>query len=65
MNNKDLKVLRGQIRQIVKEMLPEVLAMELIKAMEKKLGDDMNAALDRINEQQKQINSYVIRNSVK
>lgn len=65
MNTKELKVLRGQIRQIVKELLPEVLGAELIQALERKLSDELKQALERIDERQKSLQAYMVRSSVK
>lgn len=65
MNQKQIKLLRGQIRQAVKEVLPEVFATEVIKAMEKKLTGDMKIALDKIDERQKDLQSYFLRHNVK
>jgi hypothetical protein len=65
MNNKDLKQLRGQIRIIVKELLPEIVAIELIQALEKKLGEEMRARLDAIDDRQKSLQAYMVRQSPK
>lgn len=61
----DHKELRKQLRYVVREILAEVLTYELVGAIEKKLAARMDAALDKINERQKDISAYVVRNSAK
>lgn len=55
------KDLRKQLRNVVQEILPEVLTSELIAALKK----EINAYLDKIDERQKNISSYIVRNSTK
>lgn len=69
-----IKQIRGQIRQIVKDLLPEVLATEVGNALHKSLTaqlqkrmdeitNHMKRTLDTIDERSKDIQSYVVRNS--
>jgi len=53
------KDLRKQLRNLVKEELPEVLTVELVEAALAKI----NKRLDLIDERQKVIQSYLIRNT--
>lgn len=70
---KDTKVIRGQVRQITKEILPEVLTEQMVESLRKELTlrleqrlDDITkyikGRLDSIENQQKDIHSYMIRN---
>jgi len=52
-----IKELRGQVRQIVKELLPEVMASEATQQIEKKIME----RLDKIEKQQKNILGYLLR----
>lgn len=69
--SKQVKLLRGQVRQIVNEILPEVLAgamyAELAAAMQKQLKDveaQVKETLIRLDERSKDIQSYLIRQSM-
>lgn len=55
------KELRGQLRQIVKELLVD----ELVRAVEERLIKVMLARLDKIDERQKDLLGYVVRHSSK
>lgn len=57
------KELRGQLRQVVKEMAQELITKELVDTIEKKLRTEMNARLNLIDERQKQIQGYMVRQS--
>lgn len=64
-----IKMLRGQVRQIVKELLPEVFKEELTKAIQKEIEERLNrvdnhvkAAVAEMNERSKETQSYVVRN---
>ncbi len=48
MSDKNLKQLRGQIRQIVQEMLPTILAQELTAAIQKQLVEEVNRQMTNI-----------------
>lgn len=61
MNNKELKVLRGQIRQIVKELLPDVLTSEVLLAIEQRLSAQVKEKLEQIDERQKDLQAYMVR----
>lgn len=58
-----IKQFRGQIRQIVKEILPEVLTQELVSIMKKEMLQDIKACLDVIDERQKLFQGYMVRQS--
>jgi DNA topoisomerase IA len=55
----DVKVLRGQVRQIVKELLEE----ELIKAVEERLTKILEKRLALIDKKQKDIAGFMVRNN--
>lgn len=61
-NSKELKLLRGQIRQIVKEILPEVLSASLVEDVEKRLFGHLKEGLEKIDSRQKDLQAYMIRN---
>jgi len=63
MGDKQLKQIRGQLRQIVKELLPEVMAQEIQRNVEKQLTDLITERLNRLDEKQKEMFSYIIRMS--
>ena len=63
MNNKDLKLLRGQIRQIVKELLPEMVNKELMEQIQKAVTTQVSEGLNKINENQKNLQSYLMRST--
>lgn len=58
----DIKKLRGQIRQIVKELLPDVLSTELFIQLRDELNKKISERLDAVDKKQRDINSYVVRN---
>lgn len=58
--SKNAKLVRGQVRQIVKEELPAVLDQELAKAINAKLQMYIQAQLQNI---QKEVTSFLIRNA--
>lgn len=58
----NIKQLRGQVRQIVKELLPEVLSVELMAAIEAKLIQQIKDGLAKIDERQRELQSYMVRN---
>lgn len=67
----NIKMLRGQVRQIVKELLPEVFKEELTKAIQKEIEERLNrvdshvkAAVAEMNERSKETQNYVVRNLV-
>lgn len=68
MNGKNVKELRSQIRNIVKELLPEVLASEAIKAIDKaialKIKDiekQVKDTMSEINSRHKDTMGYLVR----
>lgn len=69
------KVIRGQLRQIVKEMMPELLVAELKAEMYKNIADSLQAqlitvekqvkdTLNKLDERSKDIQSYLVRQSM-
>lgn len=66
--SKELKAIRGQLRQIAKEMMPEVLASELLLKLQEeqkaRLNELAKMVVDRLNEmddRQKAVQSYIMR----
>lgn len=57
------KVLRQQIRQVVIDLLPEVLKKEIVSDVEIRLRKEIHSRLDEIDRRQKDLHSYLIRNS--
>ncbi len=55
------KVMRGQLRQVVKEMLPEILTTEMQIALAKQLEANLQKQLTDMAERQKDALSYLIR----
>ncbi len=73
MSEKNVKFLRGQVRQVVKELLPQVLNAEAIQSMNKdlisrvdtrlaSLTDMVKSTLDQIDQRSQDMQSYVVRN---
>jgi hypothetical protein len=52
--SKDAKLIRGQVRQIVKEILPAVLKDELLQAISKQLVANLTSKLTKIEENVKE-----------
>lgn len=46
----DAKLIRGQLRQIAKEILPDVLSQELKTELYKKIREEMTARINAIEE---------------
>lgn len=74
MSEKNVKFLRGQVRQVVQSLLPEVFNAETTKAMEKVLITRMDSrlsdltnkietALKTMDDRSKDIQQYVVRNT--
>jgi hypothetical protein len=61
---KELKLLRGQIRQICQEMLPSILTEELIRHGLAKLDAELKRRLNEIDNRQKDLRDYLVRNSI-
>lgn len=66
------KLIRGQVRQIVKELLPEILKAEITYAIRKEIGEqaklrlddiakEISARLDAVDERSKETQSYIVR----
>lgn len=64
MNTKELKQLRGQLRQVVKEMLPEILNMALAQHIHKDLATQLEKKLIAIDERQRDLQAYMVRASL-
>jgi hypothetical protein len=74
MSDGNVKQLRGQVRQAVKDIMPEVLTKELATDIHKALQEDLNKrlkaleetvkrTLDGINKQHADVMAYLIRNA--
>jgi len=72
-NQANIKALRGQVRQIVKELLPEVLHAEAVNRLNKDLTNKVDnrlegitklvkTTLDQLDQRSKDMQSYVVRN---
>lgn len=70
----DAKVLRGQLRQIAKELLPELLSSELGEKLNKDLSKQIQARLEvlvkdithtlqEIDQRSKDVQGYILRQS--
>lgn len=66
--SKEIKAIRGQLRQITKDLLPEVMAGELfVKLQEEQrarlteLARMVNERLDQIESRSKDVQSYIMR----
>lgn len=71
-NSSNLKDLRKQLRNVVAEMLPQVLTEELVKAMQKAMLDDVarrvgtiernvKDTMTEMNNRSKDTQSYLVR----
>jgi hypothetical protein len=67
-NDKNVKQLRGQIRQIVKEMYPEIITSEIFATLQTQTKERMDVlhrlvkeSLDRIDQRQKDVQSLLMR----
>lgn len=60
MNPKDL---RKQLRNIVQELLTEALIKEVMFEVEKRLMDVVKKRLDMLDERQKDMLGYIVRQS--
>ncbi len=69
---KDAKLIRGQVRQIVKEILPEVLKVEFAESIRKELTEQLRASMvpldadvrlsmDNLNKRYQELASYILR----
>lgn len=72
--SKDVKLIRGQVRQVVQEVLPGLLNEEALQALTKKLTDEINLrlrhiesnvrdTLEAVDKRSKDSLSYLIRNA--
>lgn len=57
------KDIRKQVRNVTQEILSDVLNNELVTAMEVRIMTYVKKRLDAIDERQKDIQAYMIRNS--
>lgn len=73
MNTKQVKVLRGQIRQIIQELLPSVIEREAFLDMHKTLSttidrrldnltDMVKAKLEQVDQRSKDMQAHVLKN---
>lgn len=65
----NIKVLRGQVRQVVKEILPEVMNNEQFDVLRKqiderisKLEKEVKDMMSEMNARHKDVMSYLVRN---
>ena len=68
MSAKNAKLIRGQLRDIIKEMLPQILTQEVVKGMMtsnaavmRVIESNVNKKLKEIEERQKNSLDYLIR----
>lgn len=70
----DAKVIRGQVRQVVKEVMPEILRAEITEQVRKELtakfdrrftelAKHLQATMDAIEQRSKDVQAYVVRQS--
>lgn len=57
------KMIRGQLRQIAKEILPELITSELLNAIRNELRQELLIKLNAIDERNKDIQAYIVRQS--
>lgn len=57
------KDIRKQIRNVAQEILPELLSQEAIVALEKRLVERVAEQLNRIEQNQKDMQSFVLRSA--
>lgn len=71
-NQRNVKQVRGQVRQIIKELLPEILGSEVINTIEQKLTKQATARLElitknvqdtmkQIDDRAKDVQAYLVR----
>lgn len=63
MGQNQVKDLRKQLRNVVKEILPELLQSEAVEAIYRLLREELGKRLDAIDERQKEIAGYMVRQS--
>lgn len=72
MSDKNFKEIRKQLRSVAKDMIPEVLTSEVMKAIHEQLAKDINtrmksledsvkAQMSEINERHKDTMSFLVR----
>lgn len=66
--SKELKQLRGQMRQIVKELFPEIMNEQLVAELKKDLSAQVDAisnytksTLEMIDKRNQDLNAYMVR----
>lgn len=73
--SREIKQLRGQLRQITKEILPEVLSQELANGVHKRLSGEISTKLlnielmikerlDAMDARSKDIQEFILRKSI-
>lgn len=50
MNNKEIKQVRGQVRQVTQELLPSLLQTEVFQGLYERLQKDMITRLEQISQ---------------
>lgn len=68
MSDKNFKDIRKQLRNIAKELMPEILRQEMVlNAMKEvqahitRISNHINSRLDAVDEKQKEFHSYIVR----
>lgn len=61
MSQSTLKDLRKQIRNVARELLPEIMQHELYAMVEIKLRKELTERLDKIDRRQADIQSFLVR----
>lgn len=72
MNGKQVKLLRGQIRNVVKELFPEVMTLEMAETVRKELSKridehfdilskQVKTSLEEINDRTKKTQDFLVR----
>lgn len=68
MNSKSAKALRNQLRQVVQEVLPEVLAGDLYKKLQEYntgrldlITEEVRKTLQHLDDRSKSVQDYIVR----
>lgn len=74
--SKAIKALRGQVRQIVQDLLPEIIKTEFVADLHRKVAEQVDkrldnlmaynrAALETIDKRSKDVEAYVVRETAR
>lgn len=61
--SKEVKQIRGQVRQVALALIPEILTEEFYLTVEKRVLAEVTRRLDIIDQRQKEIQGYMVRQS--